>query len=147
MSIKLFLHLTLAVMLCDMIDTSDVYVSKRNGEDNTFCGTYLNPCNTLEFAVKKKTFLPTTVQLDGGTEKTYVYYVNSSIILKASITITSYGGNKIRPIIKTIHHGKYQKYLFRTYSNKHIYLKIEHIHFIETPILDCNSSFNRQLQL
>lgn len=121
---------------------SDVFVSERNGKDNASCGTRTNPCYTFEFAVEKLDNSTITVRLDGGTLEAYVYYINNSIIVDKTLSVTNYENNKFRPIIKFADQKKNaKKYLFYMDKNTYIYLRFENIDFIEVPLLEYSSSF------
>ncbi|XP_057307443.1 uncharacterized protein LOC130645462 [Hydractinia symbiolongicarpus] len=137
----MFVRIIIFAILCVEVAYLDIYVSKRNGEDDTLCGTYLNPCNTFTFAAKKLRTSATTVRLDGGTDKTYVYYVNQSVILKDDIAMANYKGNKFRPVIQMINQNKKQNYLFYL-SKKDTQLKVKKIIFVGTSLLQYSSSFN-----
>ncbi|XP_057300385.1 uncharacterized protein LOC130631506 [Hydractinia symbiolongicarpus] len=142
MKIKMYWCMNVFIIFCVEIASLDIHVSKRNGKDDTFCGTYLSPCSTFEFAVKQSRTSTATVRLDGGTDKTYVYYVNTSVILEDNITMTNYKDNEFRPVIQMINQNKNRNYLFYLSEKEEIQLKLANIIFVGTSLLQYSSSFN-----
>ncbi|XP_057311358.1 uncharacterized protein LOC130649149 [Hydractinia symbiolongicarpus] len=91
----------LMVLSATNIDSTDVFVSKSDGEDQKNCGEQLfTPCKSLEYVLQNKTGMSELkIKIDGGTDmlKPHIYLVNKSTILDKNITLCKSGD--IRPSV------------------------------------------------
>lgn len=130
----------LMVLSATKIDSTDVYVSKSDGEDQKNCGEQLfTPCKSLEYVLQNKTGMSELrIKIDGGTDmlKPHIYFVNKSTILDKNITLCKSGD--IRPTVTRTEESS-PWFLFENCEKRRT-LKVDGIRFYQTSLIrsKCN---------
>ncbi|XP_057311063.1 uncharacterized protein LOC130648940 [Hydractinia symbiolongicarpus] len=149
MTCSVFLIVVLVLRL-SITDSSDIFVSKLNGNDHKNCGhQVILPCRSLQYVLENKiSKLKIVIRLDGGNDvvNPYKYLINKTFLLEREITITNTGN--VRPTVSVYKKLKPSYELQHTvfHCKQECILTIYGIRFYDAPLVSIVSNITVQVK-